>query len=104
MITKSLIENYADIFKALSNPKRLQIFLELMENLEPGLKCESDVDQAEACQLDMAKRLGIAPSTLSHHIKELKHVGLITLHRTGRNVSIEIDIENVKLLKNFLQK
>lgn len=104
MKTQQLIENYADIFKALSNPKRLQIFLELMENLEPGKRCESDVDQAEACQLDMAKRLGIAPSTLSHHIKELKHAGLITLHRAGRNVSFEININNVELLKNFLHK
>lgn len=99
-----LIENYADIFKALSNPKRLQIFLELMTNLESGKKCESDVEKAEACQLEMAKRLEIAPSTLSHHIKELKHAGLITLHRSGRNVSIAINMENVHLLKNFLQK
>ncbi|MGL1933292.1 MAG: helix-turn-helix domain-containing protein [Desulfotalea sp.] len=98
------VQKYAEIFRALSNPNRLKIFLELIAYMEPGSVCTSDAEKADACQLDMARRLDIAPSTVSHHIKELKHAGLITIQRNGRNVSLQINPKNVALLKDFLQK
>jgi ArsR family transcriptional regulator len=97
------IQRFADIFKALSNPNRLKIFLELLPHLQSGGVCTSDTEQVDACQQEMAARMNIAPSTVSHHIKELKHAGLVNIIRCGRNVDIQINPETLHLLKTFLK-
>jgi len=97
------IQRFADIFKALSNPNRLKIFLELLPHLASGEVCSSDVAQVNACQLEMAIRMNLAPSTVSHHVKELKHAGLVNMTRHGRNVDIQINPEALAFLRSFLK-
>ncbi len=97
------IERYADMFKALSNPNRLRIFLELVPHLASGEVCSSDVEQVEACQQEMAARMNLAPSTVSHHMKELKHAGLVNVTRSGRNVDIQINLETLNHLRSFFK-
>lgn len=97
------IERYAAMFKALSNPNRLKIFMELLPHLASGKICSSDIEQVNACQLDIATRMKLAPSTVSHHFKELKNAGLVHISRHGRNVDIQINQEALQHLRSFLK-
>ena len=60
---------------ALAHPARLQIFRALVvvgrQGLTPGT---------------MGQALGIPGATLSFHLKELVHAGLVTQERSGRNL------------------
>jgi ArsR family transcriptional regulator len=83
------IEQYTGIFKALSNPNRLRIFLRLVSCCAPGTV--HSVEDGAACVGEIAQGLEIAPSTVSHHIKELYRAGLIRIKRRGQNVECWID-------------
>ena len=90
----------ADTFKALSNPNRLQIFQRLLNCCEPGTVCS--VESVNSfCVSELGEDLAVAPSTLSHHIKELQRSGLIKTQRKGKNVECFVDPEKVKILSEF---
>lgn len=90
----------ADSFKALSNPNRLQIFQRLLNCCEPGTVCSANTVNG-FCVGELGEDLAVAPSTLSHHIKELQHAGLIKTQRKGKNVECFVDPSKVKMLKEF---
>lgn len=93
-------QTLADSFKALSNPNRLQIFLRLLRCCEPGTVCSSETVNG-FCVGELGANLAVAPSTLSHHIKELQHAGLIKTQRRGQNIECYVDIQKVEILKEF---
>lgn len=93
-------DELADTFKALSNPNRLQIFQRLLSCCEPGTVCSSKEING-FCVGELGENLAVAPSTLSHHIKELQRAGLIKTQRKGQNVECFIDVEKIKILKEF---
>ena len=95
------IERYADMFKALSNPHRLAIFLRLVSCCPPGTKCVSEAD-ARRFVGQLGEELVIASSTLSHHIKELRRSGLLRVERRGKNVECWVDGEAVTELAALL--
>jgi ArsR family transcriptional regulator len=92
----------ADQFKALSNPHRLALFQRLMTCCAPGTKCGVD-DTERFCVGDLGEGLDIAPSTLSHHLKELQRCGLIQTERRGKNVQCWIDPAELEHLRVFFQ-
>jgi ArsR family transcriptional regulator len=87
---KEDLEHLSRIFKALSNPNRLEIFLKMMSGCIDE-KCCSGNEWVKCCQGDFIKKLGLAPSTVSHHIKELKHAGLIKIKRKGKGTECWLD-------------
>jgi ArsR family transcriptional regulator len=91
----------AEAFGALSNPHRLSVFQRLMACCGPSRCCSPAVD-AQACVGALGQDLGIAPSTVSHHIKELRHAGLIHLRRIGRNVECWVNPDAIRELAEFL--
>lgn len=101
---KKQIDGYCEMFKALSNPNRLRIFLRLMTCCTPGTVA-SIADNPEngncACVGELGKDLGIVPSTISHHIKELRRAGLIKMERRGKNIDCSIDTDAIADLKQF---
>ena len=95
-------ERLAEAFKALSNPNRLKIFLQLMSCCAPGTLCSSE-EISKSCVGDLGNGLGIAPSTLSHHIKELSRAGLIRMERRGQHVDCWVEPATVEELRLFFQ-
>ena len=93
----------ADAFKALSNPHRLSIFTRLASCCTPGEACGADADMRE-CVGAVGKNLGLAPSTISHHIKELHRAGLIKMKRRGQTVECWVDPETLDSLATFFQQ
>jgi len=94
------IETFAEIFKALSNPNRLRIFLRLVSCCRPGTVSVIDANDS-ACVSDLGQNLGIVKSTISHHIKELKRVGLIRTRRQGQKIECWVAPDIVDALREF---
>jgi ArsR family transcriptional regulator len=95
------LERYAGLFKALSNPHRLRLFLRLASCCRPGTTCAADM---RSCVSDLGSDLGIAPSTVSHHLKELRRAGLICMQRSRRNVECWVDPGSLDELADFFGK
>lgn len=67
----SRAENYINLFRALSEPMRLEIV---------SLALAAD----ELACTTLEDRLGVSKSTISYHIKILYHAGLIGIRKAGR--------------------
>jgi ArsR family transcriptional regulator len=93
------IDPIINAFKALGHRHRLQIFLQLANCCCPRTICDSD-EAAHRCVGELAQELDIAPSTVSHHIKELINAGLIATERRGRNIRCWIEPGVLKMLSN----
>lgn len=50
----------------------------------------------------MAEGSGIAPATLSFHLKELMHAGLVTQERQSRNLVYRASFEHMNELLGYL--
>ena len=90
------------MFKALSNHNRLRIFQRLVSCCGAGARRRAG-DGNCACVGELGRDLGIAPSTVSHHIKELRQAGLIRVERRGQYVECWADPEALGTLARFLQ-
>ncbi|NIM06558.1 MAG: metalloregulator ArsR/SmtB family transcription factor [Armatimonadetes bacterium] len=97
------VEEFAEIFGALSNPNRLRILLHLISCCAPGTRCTGEAELG-ACVGDLGRHLDIAPSTVSHHLKELYRAGLIKMERQGQKISCWIDPETLKGLTGFFSQ
>lgn len=95
------VTHIAEVFKALSNPNRLHIFLRLVSCCPPGTKCSSDA-AVRRCVGELGQGLEIDPSTVSHHLKELRRSGLIRMERRGKNILCWVDRETVLALADLL--
>lgn len=93
---------YADLFRALSNPHRLHIFLYLASSCFPG-QMSTSVEMRTSVG-DLADGLDISPSTVSHHIRELRQTGLIRMERRGKNVDCWVEPETLASLARFFQE
>ncbi len=91
----------AERLKALSNPNRLRIFLQLVAS-NAGLQARSAGEAgAPCCVGDLGEELSVAPSTVSHHIKELRQAGLIGVERRGQNIDCRVEPDAVRALADF---
>jgi len=95
------LDDYAQVFNALSNPHRLRIMLILVSCCPPGNHCEVNERKYVG---DISGALDLAPSTVSHHLKELRRAGLISTERTGQNVQCWINPDILKALAAFFEK
>ena len=76
---------------ALAQDVRLRIFRSLVvagkDGLTPG---------------DLGEKLGVAATTLSFHLKELTHSGLVNQERQGRNLIYRASFETMNELLGYL--
>jgi DNA-binding transcriptional ArsR family regulator len=94
------LESFTEMFKALSNPHRLKIFIRLLTCCAPGTVCRVE-DEGCACVGDLSRDLDIVPSTVSHHMKELRRAGLIRMRRQGQKIECWVDPAAVRELSDF---
>jgi len=85
-------------FKALANPNRLAIFKRLFACCPDGQACDLE---DSLCISEIGAELEIAPSTLSHHMKELANAGLVATERQGKNILCRVDLNKVNQLADF---
>lgn len=76
---------------ALAHEHRLAIFRRLVAQGPSGLAAG-----------EVAKSVGIAPTSLSFHMKELDRAGLVRSWRDGRFIRYSVDIEGMRQLLSFL--
>lgn len=98
------IAEFAAMFKALSNPNRLKIFMRLTSCCQPGTVTSINNSTGEvgcACVGELGQDLGIVASTISHHIKELRQAGLIRMERRGQKMECWIDPKTLAALRDF---
>ena len=88
----------ANKFKALSNPTRLRLFLELTQCCKVGEACD-----VQRCVGELASIVDIAPSTLSHHLKELNQAGLVNMERIGKNRMCSVDVKVLDKLSDYFK-
>ena len=79
------------MFQALANETRLAVF-RLLLRAEPGGLAAGAI----------AVCLGVVPSTLSAHLKELERAGLVTVERQGRQLIYRAETGGARALIGFL--
>ena len=103
---KIALDAMAEIFKALSNPNRLKIFLRLTTCCRPGTVglYDKDADVDTMFVGDLGRELDVGKPTVSHHIKELRRVGIIRTERRGQNIACWVDPDIIEELKQFFTR
>jgi ArsR family transcriptional regulator len=76
---------------ALAQESRLAVFRLLVEMGPQGLAAGR-----------ISERLGLAPATLSFHLKEMSHAGLVRARQDGRFVFYSANFETMNTLLAFL--
>jgi len=83
--------SYVPALAALAQENRLEVFRLLVQAGEKGLAVG-----------EIAGQLKIAGPTLSFHLAQLKHAGLVTVQREGRSLIYAANYESMNALMAFL--
>ena len=76
---------------ALAQESRLRIFRLLVPAGQEGLPAG-----------EIAEQLDLRPATLTFHLKELSHAGLVESRREGRSIIYALRCDGMRHLLNFL--
>lgn len=82
---------HARALAALGHDARLSIFRLLVKAGDDGLRVG-----------DIGEHLGLAPSTLAHHLSTLVDAGLVMQEKQGREVLNRVDYPAMRRLLGFL--
>ncbi len=85
------IKDALPAFAALSQESRLDALRRLVTAGPCGLAAGA-----------LAEAIGVAPPTMSFHLKELANAGLITSRRDGRHVFYAADYGGIRRIVDFL--
>lgn len=80
--------NIVVIFKALSEPLRVQV-IELLK-------------EQEMCVCDLCDRLGVTQSKLSFHLKTLREAGIVRSRQEGRWIYYRLNLSTLVELEDYL--
>ena len=92
------IEEFAEIFKALSDPTRLRL-VKLLGDCMPGV-CKG----GPLCVNALSHRLGVTQSAVSQHLRILKHARLVRGERHGSFMHYSLDPSGTEKCKAGLDE
>ncbi len=81
---KETLEQIAELFKGFADPTRVHILTLL--------------SQRELCVTDIAEKVDISQSAISHQLRILKQMHLIKFRREGKNILYSLADEHVKTI------
>lgn len=77
-----MLTEISDVFKVFGDSTRIRILWVLFD--------------AEVCVFEIAEKLGMTQSAISHQLRVLKHARLVKARREGKNTFYSLDDEHVK--------
>ena len=81
---KETMESIAELFKGFCDPTRVHI-LSLLE-------------EEELCVTDIAERVALSQSAISHQLRLLKQMHLIKFRREGKNILYSLADDHVRTI------
>jgi ArsR family transcriptional regulator len=87
-------EHLAEVLKALAHPHRIRVFARLAS-------CCSEGPPERLRVGELGEGLGISPSTLSHHLRELRRAGLVQMERNGQSTECWVEPGTLEDLSSF---
>lgn len=84
MPTEDVVLSLAELFKALGDPTRVKI-----------LSC---LQMSDMCVGDIADKLGMSTSAISHQLRVLKAIKLVKGTKEGKEVRYSLDDDHVTLI------
>lgn len=78
----SVVNELSEVFKVFGDATRIRILWTLFDK--------------EICVFDIASKLGMTQSAISHQLRVLKHARLVKARREGKNTFYSLDDEHVK--------
>jgi DNA-binding transcriptional ArsR family regulator len=99
---KQSFSNLARTFSSLSAEPRITI-LKIIRDKQLTCSDPQNASLSESCCSvgEIAKQLNMPISTVSYHLKEIKHTGLINTIKKGKNVYCSINTETTGRLAEF---
>jgi ArsR family transcriptional regulator len=94
MDTQKLVK----VMKALSNPNRLKLYLEIVKKSEAGY----ETNECDCYISSIMSKLKIGAPTVSHHLKELANADLIHTERKGKQVVARVNEKTVNQVNEVL--
>jgi DNA-binding transcriptional ArsR family regulator len=85
------------IMKALSNPNRFELFMEISK------RNQSSYEGEDCFVYDIIKKFKIGAPTISHHLKELANADLIITERKGKLLVARVNESTVKELGDIIK-
>lgn len=84
------------IMKALSNPNRFEILMEISKSNQ------SSFEDEECFVYEIMEKFNIGAPTISHHLKELSNADLISTERKGKYVVARINQQTLKEFREVI--
>ena len=84
MPTEDVVLSLAELFKALGDPTRVKIW--------------SCVQTSDMCVGEIADKLGMSTSAISHQLRVLKAIKLVKGTKEGKEVRYSLDDDHVTLI------
>lgn len=78
------LENLTQLFKVLGDPSRMKVLFQ--------------IGSSEACVTEVAARLNMSESAVSHHIHILRMNGLVRWHRSGKTILYQMNDDHVRTI------
>ena len=82
MPTDEIIGKLSDVFKVFGDGTRIRILWALFDS--------------EVCVFDIAEKVGMTQSAVSHQLRVLKQARLVKARRDGKNTFYSLDDDHVK--------
>jgi len=90
---KITFDEKVNIYKALGNKTRLEIFEQILSNGDKSIH-----KNGMMCITEIASLFSYSMPTISAHIDILRKAGLIKSFREGKKIYVDVDIEKCKKL------